>query len=141
MKTFTSEMFECVFCGFSSPVTVRTEPDNVQHALAATRCPHCRQRFARGPVFAAFAAVGVGIATVFLAFAMLLRVAVAFHHRTPLSAWAGNWMFAAALVAGAIAFVVSFVQGWRALGHVRFARAPALPIAIANFAGRAKHMH
>jgi hypothetical protein len=132
MKTFTSEMFECVFCGFSSPVTVRAEPDNVQHALAAARCPHCRQRFARGPVVAAFAAMGVGIATLFLVFAMLLRVAVAFHHHTPLSAWAGNWMFVAALVAGATAFVVSFVQGWRALGNVRFAHLAPLPIAIVH---------
>jgi len=130
MKTFTSETFECVFCGFSSPVTVHTEGDNVQHALAATRCPQCSRRFARGPVFAAVAAVGVGIATAFLVFAMLLRAAVGFHHRAPLSAWAGNWMFVASLLAGAIVGAMSFARAWRELGDVRFMRAAALPLAI-----------
>ncbi len=132
MKTFTSEMFECVFCGYSSGVTVHAEIDGVQRALASARCPHCGGRFARGPVFAALAGVGIALVTAFILFALLLRAAVATNYRGHTAAWAGNWMFVAALVAGAIVGVVSFVRARRDLGEVVFAPAPALPFAIAH---------
>jgi len=138
MKTFTSEQFECVFCGFSSPVTVRAEIGAVQRALASARCPHCGGRFARGPVFAALAAVGIAITSSFLVFALLLRAAVGVSYRGHTAAWAGNWMFGAAIVAGAIVGVWSFVRARRDLGEVVFAKAYALPTAIASFARHAK---
>jgi hypothetical protein len=134
MKTFTSDTFECVFCGYSSRVTVRARVDTaVGRALAATRCPHCHKRFARGPWFAAFAALGTGLVAGFLTLAMLLRFAVGTHHRNPqIASWAGNWIFGVAIGVGAAVALASFVRQWRELGGVAFAKLPELPLAIAR---------
>jgi hypothetical protein len=136
MKTFTSEMFECVFCNYSSPVTVRAESNGVQRALASARCPQCGGRFARGPVFAALAGVGIAIVTSFILFALLLRAAVGVNYRGHTAAWAGNWMFVVALVAGAIVGAVSYVRARRDLGDVVFVALPGLPRAVASFTRR-----
>jgi hypothetical protein len=125
MATFTDEMFECVFCDYSTPVMVRDAPGGIPRALASARCPHCHRRSGAGPLTAVLTAFGISIPVTVLAFAILMRIAIRGH----LASWLGNWMFGAAIACGTGAALVILVRMLRDLGRVRFAKVAPLPMA------------